>query len=56
MKAIIVSCILALAAALPTYAIAQPAASVEGVQMPVWVERAGRRTPLLPGMELRAGD
>jgi hypothetical protein len=24
--------------------------------MPAWVERNGRRTPLLPGMELRAGD
>lgn len=35
---------------------AQPAASVEGVQMPAWVERGGRRTALLPGMELRAGD
>ena len=56
MRAMIVRCILALAVALPTYAIAQPAASVEGVQMPAWVERAGRRTPLLPGMELRAGD
>jgi len=37
-------------------AYAQAAASVEGVQMPAWVERNGRRTPLLPGMELRAGD
>src|SRR5262245_49983261 len=37
-------------------ALAQPAASVEAVQMPAWVERNGRRTPLLPGMELRAGD
>ena len=37
-------------------AYAQAAASVEGVQMPAWVERSGRRTPLLPGMELRAGD
>jgi hypothetical protein len=37
-------------------ALAQPAASVEAVQMPAWVERSGRRTPLLPGMELRAGD
>ena len=35
---------------------AQPAASVEGVQMPAWVERDGRRTALLPGMALRAGD
>jgi len=56
MRAMIVRCILALAVALPAYALAQPAASVEGVQMPAWVERAGRRTPLLPGMELRAGD
>lgn len=29
---------------------------VEGVQMPAWVERAGARMPLLPGMELRSGD
>jgi hypothetical protein len=35
---------------------AQVAAIVEGVQMPAWVERAGRRLPLIPGMELRAGD
>lgn len=37
-------------------ALAQPAAVVEAVQAPVWVERAGRRTPLAPGMELRTGD
>lgn len=39
---------------------AQPAATVEGVQMPAWVERAGvgaaRRLPLAPGMELCGGD
>jgi hypothetical protein len=39
---------------------AQPAAVVEGVQMPAWVERAdagaARRIPLAPGMELRSGD
>jgi hypothetical protein len=34
---------------------AQPAV-VEGVQMPAWVERAGTRTPLAPGMALRQGD
>lgn len=34
---------------------AQPAV-VEGVQMPAWVERAGARTPLAPGMALRQGD
>ena len=37
-------------------ALAQVAATVEGVQMPAWVERSGQRTPLAPGMELRAGD
>jgi len=37
-------------------ALAQVAARVEGVQMPAWVERAGQRTALAPGMELRAGD
>ena len=35
---------------------AQPAAVVEGVQMPAWVERAGTRTPIAPGMVLQAGD
>jgi len=33
-----------------------PAASVEGVIMPAWVERGALRTPLAPGMALRAGD
>ena len=56
MKALIVRCMLALAVALPSHAVAQSAASVKGVQMPAWVERGGRRTALLPGMELRAGD
>jgi len=37
-------------------ALAQVAATVEGVQMPAWVERSGQRMPLAPGMELRAGD
>jgi hypothetical protein len=41
-------------------ALAAPAAMVEGVQMPAWVERTGvgavRRLPLAPGMELRGGD
>ncbi len=37
-------------------AAAQVAATVDGVQMPAWVERAGSRTPLTPGMQLRAGD
>jgi hypothetical protein len=51
------SLLLALALAVSAFqALAQPAALVEGVQMPAWLERAGKRTPLAPGMELRAGD
>jgi hypothetical protein len=46
--------VLALAFACPAFA--QIAATVEGVQMPAWVQRAGGRLPLLPGMSLRAGD
>jgi hypothetical protein len=37
-------------------ALAQVAAVVEGVQMPAWIERDGRRLPLIPGVELRPGD
>jgi hypothetical protein len=37
-------------------AAAQVAATVDGVQMPAWVERGGSRMPLTPGMALRAGD
>ena len=55
--AILGAALLALAAAQVE---AAPAAVVEGVQMPAWVERAGigaaRRLPLAPGMELRGGD
>jgi hypothetical protein len=29
---------------------------VDAVQMPAWIERDGVRSPLLPGMELKAGD
>lgn len=35
---------------------AQPAAVVEGVQMPAWLERGGQRQPILPGMVLQPGD
>ncbi len=45
-----------LAASLPVLA-AAPAAVVEGVQMPAWIERpGGGRVPVAPGMELKAGD
>ncbi len=40
----------------PTLVKAQPAALVEGVQMPAWVERDGKRMPVLPGMQLKPGD
>jgi hypothetical protein len=48
MKTILYSLILATSLFSAAPAVAQPAASVEGVQMPAWVERNGRRTPLLP--------
>ena len=47
--------LLALLAA-PLPAAAQVAATVDGVQMPAWVELGGSRMPLTPGMALRAGD
>jgi hypothetical protein len=53
MKALLLSVLLAVASA---QAAAQPAAVIEGVQMPAWRERDGARVPLVPGMELRAGD
>ena len=37
-------------------AMAAPAAVVEGVQMPAWVERGGVKQPLAAGMELQAAD
>jgi hypothetical protein len=49
--------VLATAALMPLEsALAQVAAIVDGVQMPAWIERDGRRLPLIPGMELRPGD
>jgi hypothetical protein len=54
---ILAAALFALAA---TQAAAAPAAVVEGVQMPAWLERAvtggTRRIPLSPGLELRGGD
>ena len=48
---------LALAAATASWsALAAPAAVVEGVQMPAWVERGGVKQPLAAGMELRESD
>jgi hypothetical protein len=56
MKSILYGLFLAASFFSAAQAYAQAAASVEGVQMPAWVERNGKRTALLPGMELRAGD
>ena len=56
MKALLSRSILIVALLASCPSLAQVAATVEGVQMPAWVERAGRRVPLIPGMELRAGD
>ena len=56
MKTILYGLFLAASFFSAAQAYAQAAASVEGVQMPAWAERNGRRIPLFPGMELRAGD
>ena len=37
-------------------AAAAPAAIVEGLQAPAWVERAGTKSPLKQGMTLQSGD
>lgn len=37
-------------------AAAPPAAEVEALQMPAWLVRDGKRTPLTPGAQLRDGD
>jgi hypothetical protein len=56
MKPFLNYAVLASALLLSSHALAQPAAVLEGVQMPAWVERDGRRTPAAPGMELKSGD
>jgi hypothetical protein len=53
MKTLLLAVLLGIAS-LQTFA--QSAAVVDGVQMPAWLERDGKRTPLAPGIELRAGD
>jgi hypothetical protein len=35
---------------------AAPNAVVDAVQMPAWLDRAGRVTPLVPGQEMKSGD
>jgi len=37
-------------------AVAAPAAEIEALQMPAWLVRDGKRTPLAPGAQLREGD
>jgi hypothetical protein len=54
MKTLLLAFLLAVVA-LPASA-QQSGAVVDGVQMPAWRERDGKRVPLAPGMELRAGD
>ena len=48
---------IALASSMASFAaLGAPAAVVEGVQMPAWVERAGVKQPLAAGMELKELD
>jgi hypothetical protein len=56
MKRTIAALMSAALAAFSQIAPAQPAAVVEGVQMPAWLERDGARKPLAVGMELKGGD
>ena len=56
MKRTIAVLLAAALAAFTQIAQAQPAAVVEGVQMPAWLERGGERKPLSVGNELKAGD
>ena len=53
MKRLFLGLVLGLAA---LQGLAQAPALIEAVQMPAWRERDGKRLPLVPGMELRAGD
>ena len=46
--------VLTLLVALPAFA--QVAGTIEAVQMPAWVQRAGGRLPIFPGTPLRGGD
>jgi hypothetical protein len=50
------SLIVALALFISTPVFAQVAGTIEGVQMPAWLQRGAGRLPILPGMEVRAGD
>ena len=54
MKTLLLAFLLAVVA-LPASA-QQSGAVVDGVQLPAWLERDGKRVPLAPGMELRAAD
>lgn len=56
MKPLVYAGLAAAALLVASLAAAQPAALVEGVQSPAWVERAGTRTPIAPGMALQPGD
>jgi hypothetical protein len=56
MKALVRHTLLLVALVLAAPALAQVAGTVEGVQMPAWVQRGGGRLPVLAGMELRSGD
>jgi len=56
MKALVRPTVLVVALLFALPVLAQVAPTVEAMQMPAWVQRAGGRLPLLPGTQLRAGD
>src|SRR4051812_9332929 len=56
MKSLLLNGIFAAALLAAGQAAAQTAAVVEGVQMPAFIDRDGRRSPVSPGMALKPGD
>jgi hypothetical protein len=56
MKGLFIAALVAAAVAVSPANAQTPAAVVEAVQMPAWVERDGTRQPLAPGMALRSSD
>lgn len=49
-------CFICISLFINTMAQASPAAVIEGLQMPAWVERGPVKLPVTSGMELRSGD
>jgi ferric-dicitrate binding protein FerR (iron transport regulator) len=56
MRSVLQLLVLAVGLLMATITHAAPLATVEAVQAPAWLERAGKRIPLSPGAALHSGD